>query len=45
MTPFLDLRLSDEDVFPFLDLLARQVADIIERAQAEEKRQHSDQAI
>jgi PAS domain S-box-containing protein len=43
-THYRTARLPDEDVFPFLDLLARQAADIIERAQVEEKRQHAEQA-
>jgi len=43
-THYRTVRLPDEHVFPFLDLLARQAADIIERAQAEEKRKHAEQA-
>ena len=36
--------LPDHHVFPFLDLLARQAADIIERAHIEEMRQRAEQA-
>ena len=43
-THYSTARLPDEHVFPFLDLLARQAADIIERARAEEERQHAEQA-
>jgi PAS domain S-box-containing protein len=43
-THYKTARLPDEHVLPFLDLIARQAADIIERAQIEEKRQDAEHA-